>query len=49
MIVLLLAILQAPPPKPEAELQNTLWVMILGVAAAAIFLWLIFSRFSRPP
>lgn len=49
MIPLLLTILQATPPKPEAELQTTFWVLILGVAAAAIFLWLIFSRFQRPP
>jgi len=49
MISLSLAILEATQPKPEAELQTTFWVLILGVGAAAIFLWLILSRFSRPP
>jgi hypothetical protein len=44
----LLMTLQAEP-QPEAELQSTFFLLILGVAAAGIFLWLIMSRFSRPP
>jgi len=44
----LLLTLQAEP-KPAAELQGTFLLLIVGVAAAALFLWLIVSRFSRPP
>lgn len=49
MFPVFLAILQAAPPKPEAELQGTFFLLILGVGAVALFLWLIMSRFSRPP
>ena len=48
MLPLLLPILQAPP-QPQAELQGTFFLLILGVGAVAFFLWLIMSRFSRPP
>ncbi len=49
MLPLLLAILQAGPPQPGAELQGTFFLLIVGVGAVAFFLWLIMSRFSRPP
>ena len=49
MIPFLLVALQASPPQPEAELQNTFFLLILGVGAVAFFLWLIMSRFNRPP
>jgi hypothetical protein len=46
---LLFVLLQAPPPKPESELQNVFFLLMVGVGAVAFFLWLIMSRFSRPP
>ena len=49
MLLWLSVILQAAPPKPEGELQTTFFLLIAGVGAAAFFLWLIMSRFSRPP
>lgn len=39
----------APAPQPESELQTALYVLIALVAGVGIFLWLILTRFSRPP
>ncbi|MDQ7849747.1 MAG: hypothetical protein QN152_11455 [Armatimonadota bacterium] len=45
----MITLAQAAPPQPATELQNTFFLLILGVAAMALFLWLIMSHFSRPP
>jgi hypothetical protein len=45
-----LVILQAgATPQPAAELQTAFMFVILVVLGAIFFLWLIYSRFSRPP
>ncbi len=42
-------LLAAAQPNPKAELQTTLFLLILAVCGVGFFLWLIMSRFSRPP
>ncbi|MCL6650093.1 MAG: hypothetical protein K6U89_17410 [Chloroflexi bacterium] len=45
-----LVILQAgAQPAPRAELQTAFMFVMLVVLGAIFFLWLIYSRFSRPP
>lgn len=46
----LFVILQAgAKPEPGAELQTAFMFVILVVLGAVCFLWLIYSRFTRPP
>lgn len=49
MISPLITLAQAAPPQPATELQNTFFLLTLGVVMMAFFLWLIMSRFTRPP
>jgi hypothetical protein len=41
--------LAAAQPNPKAELQMTFGLLILAVCGVGFFLWLVMSRFSRPP